>query len=260
MRMRDILTAITVVFFLVCFWFLAMSLKMDIKDISTISIAFCALIATIWNSLSLRKHQELSVQPDLTLVEFNRYEPPQIKFTLKNSGLGPGIIKRIRVFLDGKEKILSENYGWNNLVNEMQLPFQNLSGTGVTLGGTVSMRVGDEICIFSVNHQNSTTIDSLLLHEQMKRVGIRVEYESIYGKKMTIQGGGLPDIINNKNEHKYHRSFIIKIIIAAIILFLVIFGWIYAWQHSAHVDKNKQIQTPKQHIEPSSNMPSVIKH
>ena len=65
-------------------------------------IAVAALMVAVHEGYALRKHNRLSVVPDLDTVTYYDRKPSKTRFVLRNHGLGPARIVRLEIFWDGK--------------------------------------------------------------------------------------------------------------------------------------------------------------
>ena len=71
---------------------------MESSDIIAISAAFitlCAFFTTLWQGHLTRRHNKLSIKPSLNFDQNLRHSGVDVKYTVKNSGLGPAMIKAL---------------------------------------------------------------------------------------------------------------------------------------------------------------------
>lgn len=84
-------------------------------SLSAVFIALCALFLSIYEGYSNRKHNQISVKP-LILLDSGKNETGS-GFRIRNSGLGPALIKWFSVEIDGK---LMPH--WKAFIEELGLP------------------------------------------------------------------------------------------------------------------------------------------
>lgn len=77
-----------------------------VVGIASTMIALCALIFTIWQGFLARKHNRLSVKPHLTPCTDDHIETKGLfRYRVMNNGLGPALIERVVLKVDGNEMI-----------------------------------------------------------------------------------------------------------------------------------------------------------
>lgn len=65
-------------------------------------VAACAFITTIWQAAITRKHNRMSVKPHLTTWTTTIHEGRSYAVHLMNNGLGPALITKYEVLVDGE--------------------------------------------------------------------------------------------------------------------------------------------------------------
>ena len=146
-------------------------------------VSTCALFLTINSARTSRKHNRLMVQPRLSVftqsITNSKNVTKAFDVTLTNSGLGPAIIKKYEVLIDGKPVDAEQP---EDIFAALKLATTadfdpNLWHFGILRKGFVLAK--DEV--FTVA---KTTIMNLTLaqNKEIKRFHVRVTYESAYGE------------------------------------------------------------------------------
>jgi hypothetical protein len=143
-------------------------------------IALSASVATIWQGKLTRQHNRLSVKPILS-VEGTAVINEPVSIILKNTGLGPAIIKSYALSVDGK-RISAE-------IADPQLEAMRQAGLGSHLIRFYSFGEGDTIAQ-GESHSLFETVSPQTVQksiDQIKsafnRVSVHVNYTSIYGEE-----------------------------------------------------------------------------
>lgn len=158
-------------------------------DAAAVFVAFCALVLTIKSHAATREHNRVSVRPRLATTVLTSRTPHldgsvtlTLRALLTNVGLGPAVVKRSDVLLDGKEE-LAEEFADVQLLLERVFP-------GILLGPTYSfhklrrehaIEVGKEVEIVAFEVLNP----SADFDKEIQRLGLRVCFESLYGDRFT---------------------------------------------------------------------------
>ncbi len=66
-------------------------------------IAICALGATFWQAYLSRRHNRLSVKPHIEISTGFNFNQQEYFINILNNGIGPALITRIQLFVDGNE-------------------------------------------------------------------------------------------------------------------------------------------------------------
>lgn len=152
-------------------------------SLSAAVIALCALFVTIWQGVQNRRHNRLSMRP---LLHFDFLAKDGIvSISLKNTGVGPAVIKKFTVELDGKElygneyellKTIIEEFEIEHLGGELYRPGD--TGQGLPVNGTYELLRVDNIEVDSPQYFE--------LMNEISRVVFRINYESVYEEKFEI--------------------------------------------------------------------------
>jgi hypothetical protein len=160
--------------------FLGLDASIVIAAVSVL-IAVLALGLTIWQATKTIKHNKLSVQPHLSFhTEATKQE--QIIVTMTNTGLGPAILDKMKVYVDDKEitkpkkietaikKVFPSEQGYKYTYEVFSLIDDDKE----------SMSKDSNIELFSINFNKRVNKH---IKQQIIRISIEIEYESFYGDK-----------------------------------------------------------------------------
>ena len=158
------------------------TIDINIAPALSAAIAFAAFFVTIYNVWSTRKHNRLTVQPRLTTFSAGPHDGDStgtVVYTvgLKNSGLGPAIVKKFEVLIDGVAHAPTNPTHLREIVR---------SYLGVAFEGF------DEFAVlrpeFVMAKDEEKTIAHVGLHmpalevvEMLQRIHLRITFESAYG-------------------------------------------------------------------------------
>ena len=145
-------------------------------------IALSALGLAIWQGMTQRQHNRLSVKPHLVFERVVNNNSPQLQIFLTNTGVGPAIIKHFFVSLDGVTVDFPMEKIWLKIA-------ENLNISGIW-GGGKSFQPGDAIeaggknrifALKTTNDEMDPSFISEVAYKELDRIQIEVEYESVYG-------------------------------------------------------------------------------
>ena len=138
-------------------------------------VAAISLSVAIDQGIQARKHNELSIQPRLT---FNRiFNDGQIKFILKNYGLGTAIVKEMKVWYKGEE---IEHLGLAVAQIEKELPTYESSPRHQKLFGEGTLPSDASIEILFFNMLNMPPEEREKFRKAVSRIDLRIKYQSLY--------------------------------------------------------------------------------
>ncbi|MDP1782339.1 MAG: hypothetical protein Q8L18_10670 [Hydrogenophaga sp.] len=153
-------------------------------DAAALVVALCALYLTIKSNKVAHQHNRLSVMPRLsTTTASNMITEGAVRFlevrvTLTNVGLGPAVVKKSEVLLDGNAMPV-ESFDDVRPLLEQVFP-------GIQLGSTYAffklnkkhaLQVGKEVEIVAFQVLNPRAD----FDKEIKRFNLRISYESLYG-------------------------------------------------------------------------------
>jgi hypothetical protein len=149
-------------------------------------IALCALTFTIWQGFLARKHNRLSVRPQLTSwMENHISKNGYFKYTLINNGLGPARIEEFQVKVDG-EDIVGERTERIEKASEKIFPKQKYTYRAEFsyFGKGHWIPAKEKVDIFKAQFDNRHWPFSKSIEEEIrKRAKLIITYTSIYGER-----------------------------------------------------------------------------
>lgn len=146
-------------------------------------IAACAMAITFWQGWLSRKHNELSVSPELGIHWSLNHEPGEIIFELKNSGLGPAKIHSYNCKVLGKEISKGDkNLDMVKLFKKNGYPGVATVGISIIPGGTYVKEGATSMLLEVKGLPGSSHFDRKDADEIMHKIEIHIEYSSLYGK------------------------------------------------------------------------------
>ncbi len=155
---------------------LIISISTVIISIVSVFVAACALFVSLWSAHQTRKHNKLSVKPQLELVKELRATPPY--YAILNSGLGPAIVRSITFMIKGHKFDGTSLKGWQQFNKQHSKSFKYAVGY---LGKGAIMPAGSTEEIIALQKGSSKFTSQFL--NFFTGSSIRIEYESIYGER-----------------------------------------------------------------------------
>ncbi len=142
-------------------------------------IAFVALAVAIWQGIETRKHNRLSVKPHLYFSTYSVLgEAAGLRVT--NGGLGPAIIKSFSLAVDNKWIDDTRQGGWVEasrlLGAEKIASFLDLA----VYSPDQIVESGESQYILETPKDKRTTDTDQYLNEYVKRLSVKIAYESAY--------------------------------------------------------------------------------
>ncbi|SCG40203.1 hypothetical protein [Micromonospora rifamycinica] len=148
----------------------------SVTAISATAIAVASLFVSIAETRANRKHNHHSVRPLLSFDCFRSTDGPA-GIRIRNSGLGPAIIRSAIFYLDGNEV-----GPWEKpVVDPLRDTFARWPNF-TALRQERPIPVGQEIVIFGVDEYDLVR-DAELWDTITERIRIHVRYESVYGNE-----------------------------------------------------------------------------
>jgi hypothetical protein len=146
-----------------------------------IALATCAVL--IWQLRVQRKHNKLSVSPHLEI--WMDFSDNRCQIYLENYGIGPAKITAFEIFVDNK-KIVAERH---QLIPQT---IKSLFSSGMPIiidykyawvSDGFWIPVGRKVTLVGCEFQPSSALEDKILNLLKSRVELKIQYESIYGKK-----------------------------------------------------------------------------
>ena len=155
----------------------------DVIAIAAVFIAVLSMAGTFWQAVLTRRHNRLSVRPQLDYVA-SHYPDKPISLTIVNNGLGTAVVKRMRISFQGEDCPLLNTDMPKRIIDELMQ--RDLRANVTVLGPNSPIAAGGNLAV--VIFPNS--IGNVAIHnravEFMHAVGLIVDYESMYGDAFTL--------------------------------------------------------------------------
>lgn len=172
----------------------------------TAFIAFLALFVSIDQAYQMRKHNRLSVKPYLTFGTI--YAQGNDKgLILENDGFGPARIEKISLYIDARLQEGDAMEIANLLANTVNVPpGKKYDVYAFWFNEGTIIKPGEKRTILSITkdiESNDKEINDVILtmHEAFSRIGITIDYVSLYEEKFYIAIGKFPNSIHKKYSH-----------------------------------------------------------
>lgn len=155
----------------------------DVIAVAAAVIALMSMLATLWQSWTVRRHNRLSVRPHLDFFRNYGIGGP-VSLSLINHGLGPAIIKRVVVHYLGRDYEVVDDSFPAGLSDEL-----NRCGTRAELilmgPDTPFPSAGREVLLVFPD-----TVDNLFNRnaavKALQHFGFTFEYQSIYEEQYVL--------------------------------------------------------------------------
>ncbi len=149
----------------------------DLTAISAVLIAIAALIVSVSQVVLMRRHNQMSVKPQLEIYKDLFLESP-ISVTIKNNGLGTAILKSIKIHTGSKVVIFKDRAS----LHEMMSPRKGY-GTikSYLISKNTSLAAGETIEMFSLPDSENNEEVNKAFSEHVDKFRFIIEFESIYG-------------------------------------------------------------------------------
>ena len=161
-------------------------------------VALGAFVVAIVQSFQIRKHNRLSVMPYLSFYISYGTETVPFGLHLANNGVGPAILKKVRIFLDGQPFTVSTGHPWcmvwmkagyNKPIVAYHFPEED-----------TPLRIGEIFPLLTIDKGFESDRERREFSQAIKRVDLEVRYESVYGDERTAR------LETSKAAHQPDRS------------------------------------------------------
>jgi hypothetical protein len=148
-------------------------------SIIAIIISVGALIISFWQGYLTRKHNKLSVKPHLVFWANYFADSGETGVFIKNYGIGPAVIKKISIFIDGEIFIENDQNDFHKQAIS-QVEFQSGNLRFYEIPKDIIFPVGkiERFLWETQNYYSNPDIKT-----GFDRLNYKIEYESIYGEK-----------------------------------------------------------------------------
>lgn len=145
--------------------------------------AVCAGIVTLCEIHATRKHNRLSVKPFLTDHTYTVYtnNGATESFELTNNGLGPALIKKFEVIMDGVPLQYKDEDGLQEQIQKF-LPAGKITHIKI-FTNLSAIPANEKNLILQIAVPSSDVSKCKKLQDLAPKISLRIEYESMYGEK-----------------------------------------------------------------------------
>jgi len=156
--------------------------------VSATVIALASLLLSVWQGLEARHHDRLSVLPRLTFKNAFATGEPHTGITLANKGVGPAIVQKFAIFVDGKPVESDDFAGWLNALS--QLGINETWADFHYFGNGDALSAGETVFILVIAPNEQTPANRRRLENATRRLRIVIVYTSVYGQQFTEEYPG----------------------------------------------------------------------
>lgn len=142
--------------------------------------AMAALAIAVWDNVQTREHNRLSVAPRLTIDMSQQNASTRI--TVRNDGIGPALVRRMDIRFEGDDGV-SLNQTWGEVAAAFSEAGHSVNASWQFADGD-AIGVDGGFTLFGVTRASEAPT-SALVEDLIDRLGVRIEYESIYGDSWT---------------------------------------------------------------------------
>ena len=186
-------------------------LRPSVQNIA-LFIALLALIVAFHQGYEIRRHNRLSVKPNLVSVETQSIASEGfVGLTISNKGVGPATLEPFQIYLDGKlvngELVDDGQGGWQTALDLLCDGENGIKELCVSLDTPVRVRgirvyvirgqdvwsPGESRHVFGVAEAEHTVEREEAVKAALKRLQVAVCYESAYEEQFGNDGGVSPD-------------------------------------------------------------------
>jgi hypothetical protein len=155
-----------------------------VTGISSVFIALCALIYTIWQGKKAQRHNILSFRPHLTSWSHRDSDKGVYAVELMNNGLGPALIESFAVLIDGK--VISGKQT-EPLEKALKILFPNIAYKSHQefMAKGYSMSAKEKRSIVVIQFADPNSLGPEALEYALNRADLIVKYKSFYEEEFT---------------------------------------------------------------------------
>ena len=158
-----------------------------ILGVASAIIALCAFAISVWQGVVSRKHNRMSVRPHLTTWRHSSASRGYYQVDLINNGIGPALIEKFSVKIDGKVLPGTE---LEAIDKAMKILFPNTSYTmgKAYVGRGYAMAPKERCTIVSVQFTGGAVPSpEIVEHALLSRADLEVRYKSFYGEEFKLE-------------------------------------------------------------------------
>ena len=161
----------------------------SIIGVASIIIALCALVFTIKQGSQARKHNSLSVRPFLTIWTRQYSEKGLYEVELINNGLGPALIEKFTVKVDGKV-ITGEGTEPVEKALKVVFPNHNYQSHQSYVDKGYSMAPKEKCTIVAIQFTDQPWPTPESVSQAFNRAELEVAYKSFYEEPFLLSTAG----------------------------------------------------------------------
>lgn len=154
-----------------------------ITGVSSVVIALCALILSVWQGIQARRHNILTFKPHLGTSDYSDSSKGIYIVELNNSGLGPAIIKDFIIYVDG-ERISGDRT--EPIEKALKILFPDIpyrfQQTGMGEGHV--MAANTKFTILAIQFIGDKIPSKEFVENAFNRGDIEIFYKSFYGEDL----------------------------------------------------------------------------
>ncbi len=148
-------------------------------------VAFCALFVSIWQGYITREHNIISVKPNLTFYCELKQNYEYNGISIKNSGIGPAIIKKWNVSID-KNPIMGNGAKiWDKINRKENFVDFDIRAFWFDQNHIISPEERVNFFYLPANINKNSSLNKL--QSLVNRIEIEIEYSSIYEEEIFIE-------------------------------------------------------------------------
>ena len=155
----------------------------DLTGIATVAIALCAIFFTYWQVRVVKKHNKLSVRPNLTI--WTHSESSSYSVELINNGVGPAIIGCLLVFVDGTRLQGKEFEPFKEAI-DILFPASMDSCAYAWVSKGYCMAANERRALVSIKFKANAVPSKQAIDEALSRVRLVIHYASIYEEQPAL--------------------------------------------------------------------------
>jgi hypothetical protein len=150
-----------------------------ITTIATVIIALCALFLSYWQLRALSRHNKLSIKPLITFEVYSADFENGFGIYIRNSGIGPAIVKDFKILIDSTEIIAERPELWKKAAEKLLIDYNTLKI--FTLFNNFTIPAGKRFPMLTAESNINPDLKKLFI-DAIPRVNIIVHYKSIYNE------------------------------------------------------------------------------
>ena len=149
-------------------------------------VGVCALFVSGYTAYVQRQQVRAAVWP---ILEFESSNAPDIHFTLANKGVGPAIIRHVRVTVDGRPMV-----NWRQIMEKLLGP-ELYHGSETDISSRV-LSAGESLTVFAPYDAEGNPLNDrsnplwIGMNKDRERVVVEICYASTLGEYWILRSGG----------------------------------------------------------------------